>query len=1444
MSKKLTIEKQLQQKNADYFELYQKLKQWAIAQWTDHNDVPEQIRHDVSHSDALMEYANTVLQNKLESDYLNEKELFLFASAIYLHDIGMQTEWKEHLGIKGDRGNLTSEERKKIRINHAKTSGDVIRFFRNDLPRSLDDTLSRYQKDILCIDLNERLAFIAESHNQKGIAEHLKQVPMLFPENKLKIDFLAAILQFCDTIHMDKSRLNESRFLDEIAKWEAGKPLEAAYEPRDWQRFFQSYFVESIRLLPVTGSDVFEIQVGVKFNPAENKVSRDRFLSIYRRRLERRKHDCMEVLRDHGIRFTGDDPFTVLEAESAKRLLPQCFIDLFDQLEADVKTAENNPPPQTSLTKPKSDERLAEYRTWRCATTATYVIPGIKNTAMPIDRCWLPLSTIELPLDNPPPQSPREELEHYMKTGKSKTGQEEKYNAEWMGVGLRRIVIVGGPGSGKSLLLQRIAHREAQAGYTVLLAKLKYVTSEMSNKKVLFEDALTSVALAGFCCDDTEKEAIVQTVTLLLLDGLDECGGQRQAIAAQIVKWSASHPETTIMITTRPVGHAPATLPQWPHYSLGTEDIYAHRFFEFAIDGVCKEVFKHRQDLIEQVEKRLHRVIHSDGWRDKDKDYKPVRDVPLLFSFVISLAVNGCEIPGQRMELYRDVIKLLARDDVHDRETETKVDATEAYLFLHHLGWLLMEDPVIDYDTLMEKNGELFAAEFDIRKASARKASERAFLFWEERRLLERLHHGAGDLVTFMHLGFCEYAAAKHLETLSREKIKQWITATRDDARWKEVYLNAASLGHGQIIVETLLELDSPAPPDSDEAIFAAELAAIAENIDEVVLQKLLHHIIQRITSTFAYPSRVCEAAESILPLALKYPQLVGLQCKPLLDHEEEWTRYSALALCIEAGKEFVSLQELRENYPDLVPQSRFPKSPFGRRDLKSLMEPYKLKTSVIVGSTRMLLSEGVTTDLLERIKKMYNNDTLSSHLTSELRDMFDELDIPELIDIAKEHSRKYMEKLNIPHLLETDEKELGFLDLVSGACPVNGEKKLSDLARPLIHLGALLQVLRLGEMTYSWSEWLTPGKENQAVLALRGAILAAHIEPLELYQDVIAARQMFDGDKFNSLFLVTPSFPVTDEWHYASQLCVTDTELLALAITHPCQAVALAAAEIIDAGIINDQLKTALANVLNKSRFKALFFISLIAERIWGEKILEVVLSRLEQELTSGCKYLIKKLPAYSGGKCCERILELIKRGFVAESEDVAEAAAELCLEFAPNEQLLAELKAALLHWKKHEKPCPKSSGVIPPSPRATLLKAVIQRNGHSFEELVELHEDTRSDVKDLAKSSLLKSAKETPEVATSMLDLIESGRFGSTILWSLMEFPFASLRHEQQRLQKLLDSDNPDIQVVMLAALKRHPLYDEADAVQLLNKKLGSTNMAVREAAIKALRRFEQVG
>ena len=106
-----------------------------------------------------------------------------------------------------------------------------------------------------------------------------------------------------------------------------------------------------------------------------------------------------------------------------------------------------------------------------------------------------------------------------------------------------------------------------------------------------------------------------------------------------------------------------------------------------------------------------------------------------------------------------------------------------------------MGNAVRDFNDLLDNAGQIFAHEFRKKTLEARRLAERAFYYWEERRLFERLHHGAQEIASFVHLGFCEYAAAHFLANSGFSNIRKWVLETKRDPRWKEVYLNLGALG-------------------------------------------------------------------------------------------------------------------------------------------------------------------------------------------------------------------------------------------------------------------------------------------------------------------------------------------------------------------------------------------------------------------------------------------------------------------------------------------------------------------------------------------------------------------------------------------------------------------------------------------------------------------------
>jgi tetratricopeptide (TPR) repeat protein len=342
----MVLEEKLRQLNELYFSLYKKLKQWAKAVWEDNIIVHEQIKHGTGHSDKIAEYAGIILQNKLQKNKLNPEELFLLNASVYLHDIGMQIGWKEFLDIKGTMGELTKDERFRIRKKHAETSAFEIRSWQKHLPSTLKGNLTDIEKNILCKDLNEPLAFTCQCHNQPNIADYLDTElnrNHRFKDRGFNIALPAALLQLCDALDMDKNRLIDERFKDNLGKWLNDRPMEVIYNDNDWKRFFQCHFVEKVRL-ESKGVDIFKISIDVRFNREEDRDIRDRFLEIYYKRLQKTRHDCVTVInREADIHFLNDYPFNILDANSTKEKIPAKLVHLFREEENDKKEVKKLP---------------------------------------------------------------------------------------------------------------------------------------------------------------------------------------------------------------------------------------------------------------------------------------------------------------------------------------------------------------------------------------------------------------------------------------------------------------------------------------------------------------------------------------------------------------------------------------------------------------------------------------------------------------------------------------------------------------------------------------------------------------------------------------------------------------------------------------------------------------------------------------------------------------------------------------------------------------------------------------------------------------------------------------------------------------------------------------------------------------------------------------------
>ena len=104
------------------------------------------------------------------------------------------------------------------------------------------------------------------------------------------------------------------------------------------------------------------------------------------------------------------------------------------------------------------------------------------------------------------------------------------------------------------------------------------------------------------------------------------------------------------------------------------------------------------------------------------------------------------------------------------------------------------------------------------------------------------------------------------------------------------------------------------------------------------------------------------------------------------------------------------------------------------------------------------------------------------------------------------------------------------------------------------------------------------------------------------------------------------------------------------------------------------------------------------------------------------------------------DRLRTLLNKALIADSVPVAEAASALCYDLVSRGVIddPGPIERAFEYWQSHEQPTP-SHGIIPRSPRETLLRALFEIKAVSDDQLFDLLRDARSDVRSSAEKNLL---------------------------------------------------------------------------------------------------------
>jgi predicted NACHT family NTPase len=317
------------------------------------------------------------------------------------------------------------------------------------------------------------------------------------------------------------------------------------------------------------------------------------------------------------------------------------------------------------------DER---YRAWLNEKTAHLKVPGLPlSEELSIETNWIPLRA------------------------KLREDSNESFDAEFVAELYRLSVVTGTPGTGKSTLMNRLAHRLSASGKRVLLVRLPEVQKLWRKQAERFEDAIIKASADNSGLNEEELRLALSAPDYLLADGLDECNHDRANIAKELDSWVKAPSRrsiTKVVVTTR-IGHEPGLLPGWKHTEICPLDRSS--------DG--SSIQKYAQQLLTaslgeetEVEKRLALLENQ---LQTNKTASLAAQNPLLLGFLVQLIAEDKSIRQNRAELYRDIIKLAYKRPLLDREP-IELKERDAQRILEIAGWKLLQEPELSADELIE----------------------------------------------------------------------------------------------------------------------------------------------------------------------------------------------------------------------------------------------------------------------------------------------------------------------------------------------------------------------------------------------------------------------------------------------------------------------------------------------------------------------------------------------------------------------------------------------------------------------------------------------------------------------------------------------------------------------------------------------------------------------
>lgn len=1052
---------------------------------------------------------------------------------------------------------------------------------------------------------------------------------------------------------------------------------------------------------------------------------------------------------------------------------------------------------------------LNKLTSWNHETSKTFSIFGVARR-LEIDADWIELSanprSVQSIKENQSVDLEKaiESYHSWDRITKDKNDRSDGVNPETLGRFIKRGIAVAGPGMGKTTLLKRITRRYSEDNIPVLSVRLSAVAADMKSGSS-FEESVFRHGLDGSGLPHDKVQEAGFSNWLLLGDGLDECGEMQERVAEGISRFATGYPDSRVLITTRPVGYAANHFTNWRHYDLLPLDpSYAATHVSRLWDAITGP---------DDSDNRRHSVCESE--LENKSVSETVGRTPMMIGMAAAILARGRSLGGTREALFEQIFGLI--DQVPARSQQKPASGVVLSRFLDLFGWLATKTPLAPVTKMLEACGSELAAIFGEPSMPATEKAEKYVAYWEDAGLIEKVGQDTTQVYCFVHKAFGEYLAARHLCRLAEDDRLDDIKETLHQPQWENVLRFAGGLGLGEFLCTLFIE---QADKDENWHLRLVDMVQIIAEAEPEVSKEVRKKILASAFKVVSDRARQ-EAYPLGFPLAAcaeRYPDEVASHAAALRQSNQIWTRLVAWNCLISAGPEHYALDDLISVLEGSVNDLGAGLTPslgggviLDRSERHELGQKFALDACIVIHENT---PAKVANNL---IPKIINHDNLGN--------------VGFLIKVEKLISRH-----NWPYKIETKmtgrslfEVPKGFeeaqttLDLfVLDALGAEGiSEQVDESPKPLLHLSHFVKASNWWEIPISdcwaWTKEFDPAGPAEvirAVAELSGADRDA------LRNDAIAAKKYILGAKEDEgfdplwrrrIFQTVEMVDCDDiDWAQSKDLNL-DEALIEQTLYHPSQWAVWMAGNIIESRLEPVQIQECVLKMYQHGRGYTLWAASAMAKSLPADLAVSMTIKRANQKLVWGTRHLFSTLYELRPTITPE-LLSAIRNGLSATLAETAKAAAKLVESLATENtaELLPLIKEAFAYWEEHEEPYPKKGGVIPDSPRESLVSAWIKIEPPNFAQIKSLLNDDRSDVQGKAKHALKSWVEGRTDRFAKFMESILDGEISPQTLGWLLKEEISLSDADIALVEALLASGNERLRYNAMSILAKHYLKD----------------------------------